>query len=164
MSTNTTASDAKHNEREQKIKSYNVNLTDVITHFAILGSVIGFALGSAGHEFIEALVKHIVFPAISLLVKVQDLREWKVKGFGFGEVLLEFITLLFVIGFILLILHFLLKPIVQKIIGQEKLKADQQQENWDKLLRLNEEILQALERQQKQVSATATNIIPSNAF
>jgi large-conductance mechanosensitive channel len=86
--------------------------------YTVIGVAIGFIVGSAGKDFVDALVRGIIFPFFQVIFSHFKLSHlnFEINGIPFtvGNVANTFLTLLI----ILVVLYFLVKRITKEDRGK----------------------------------------------
>ena len=87
---------------------------EFLKEYTVIGVAIGFIVGSAGKDFVDALVRGIIFPFFQIIFSHFKLSHlnFEINGipFAIGNVVNTFLTLLI----ILVILYFLVKKITKE--------------------------------------------------
>ena len=98
----------------KKVEGFFGRLVDFLKEWSVIGVAIGFVVGSATLDFVNAVVKGIVIPAFKLLFGANNLSDLsfivgQVK-FDVGNAFSSFVTLLIIITF----LYYLVRRIMKK--------------------------------------------------
>ncbi len=101
-----------------------MNLYEFLANYSIIGLSIATALGLSFYYFISNLTHDILLPLLSIILGIKDLRKKSIKVLGntifigrFVSVTFSYILSLIII---LLLIHYLLGDIMDKIYKIEK--------------------------------------------
>jgi len=109
------------------VSSKPISLLDVITHYEVIGLAIGVAIGIAVKEWIFSLSNDIIMPGLGVMWKNNRfLQRYTFKPDSFFS---HMITLIIVLGVILLLLIYVLKPLVAVDIHTAKEKSFEEKKN-----------------------------------
>jgi large-conductance mechanosensitive channel len=104
--------------------SMPVDTVSILANFGLIGATVGIALGTAGHQLVQALVKDIIYPVLGAFVfRKEHLDNFTIRIGGskvaignFLLVLLEFLIVLFLV---FVILRYMLGGTLAEVIKQK---------------------------------------------
>ena len=104
---------------DKHVHGFFSRLVDFLKEWSVIGVAIGFVVGSAALDFVNAVVKGLIIPFFQLFFPVGTLDSWNFTvgavRFDVGGVWSSFLTLIIVIAF----LYYFVKRVMKKY-GQER--------------------------------------------
>lgn len=101
-------------------------LISILTHFNIIGSAIGFAIGMASNEMIKTISDGIILPLLGSFFKIHTFEEFYVRFNGnkikVGKLVGDIISFVLVLMIIIWALRYPLNHLVESVI-QTKTEA-----------------------------------------
>jgi large-conductance mechanosensitive channel len=100
----------------------HISLSDVLSHYNVVGMAIAVAIGMAGKDLFFSLSDDIVMPFLNVITG--DRFKFLRKKFQPDNFMSSFITFILVTFSILIILYTILRPMVEKQILDERKKKE----------------------------------------
>lgn len=99
------------------MSSTNVSIKDVMSHYNIVGLAIGVAVGVAGKDLVFSLSDDVILPLIGKVIKLKFFQQY---NFEWEKLVSSLLTFSLVMGVIVLLLYFALRPFVSTEISGNK--------------------------------------------
>lgn len=132
-----------------------VTMSDVISHYNVIGLGIGVAIGMAGKDLAFSISDDVIIPLFGKLMGIKSVNGREFEPKKFGVALLTFLIVFFVIMFML---YIILKPMIR----EEILHSRNFTENIENNLSNIEKHQQNIDNNIKKISGTHQENIDDN--